>query len=363
MRVLHVLEVSHGGVVSYVRSLASEQVLRGGDVHVLAPEAAGSLPGSVHRWAPRRRSPVSLHRARAELLGLVRTLQPDIVHLHSFFPGLLGRTARLAPCVVYQPHSWAFEAVRWPFARWVARWERAALRRTDRLVVNCSAEAEEAARNGVAVEADVVGVPLDLDYFSPLTVPRAGGNQVPQPNLLLCVGRISRQKGQEQLAAAWEAQPIPNALLVFVGPGDSNVLARAARNEFGRSIISAGSVEDVRPYLASASVSVLPSRYEGQSVAMAEAMACGVPVVMTDVNGAREAVAPSGAEAAGAVVPVGDMKSLLREAARRLQEPDLLSREGSAGRARARDLFNVERVTERVQAAYDAAAARKETEG
>ena len=103
---------------------------------------------------------------------------------------------------------------------------------------------------------------------------------------------------------------------MLVGPGEQEGLRSAAPTTFGDNLLHVGAQDDVHPFLSRASVSVLPSRYEGQSVAMAESLACGVPVVMTDVNGAREAVAPPGGDTAGAVVPVGDMGAVLAEVAR-----------------------------------------------
>src|SRR5690349_18154122 len=95
MRVLHVLEVDHGGVVTYVRALAREQVAQGLDVHVLAPAAAGDFSGTRHYWAPRRRNPLALTRAFLALRRVSSRTKPTVVHLHSFFAGILGRLGPL----------------------------------------------------------------------------------------------------------------------------------------------------------------------------------------------------------------------------------------------------------------------------
>ena len=357
MRVLHVAEVTHGGVVTLVETFSRHQVAAGHDVHVLLRPEVGDLPGTRHEWTPLRRDPLSLVRAERRLHRLVTSLGPDVVHLHSFVPGVLGRTRSLrrAGAVVYQPHSFAFEAVPPMAAGLVAATERRLARRTDRMLTNCRDEEAEGRSRRITTPTTVVGLPVDITHFAPRRSDRARYRTelgLTAPFVAVCVGRLSRQKGQVALAAAWEADPPPGAQLVFVGPGDAAAIAGAAPSAFGDSIVCAGPQEDVRPWLWAASVAVQPSLYEGQSVAMAEALACGVPVVMTDVNGAREAVAPLREPPAGAVVDVGDLQRLMDELAIRREEPETLASEAEAARERALRLFSPVSVMGRIENVY-----------
>lgn len=356
MRVLHVVEVTHGGVVTLVRAFALDQAHRGLDVHVLARPDVDGLAGQVHRWDPVRRRPGSLISAVRDLHQVVAATEPDVVHLHSFFPGVLGRVRRWpgSPRVVYQPHSWAFQAAPWPgLEHLVARWERAAARRTDLTITNCRQELDEAREHKVEGAMSVVGLPVDTDHFRPgdkATAREALG--VAADRTIVCVGRLSRQKGQRDLALAWASSPLPATELVFVGPGDPDTVTDVLPSDLRATVRMVGPTQDVRPWLHAADLVVLPSRYEGQSVAMAEALACGVPVVMTDVNGAQEAVAPRGQPPAGAVVPPGDMKELLRQCEDRLHDPTRLVAEGQVARERATALFDAAGIMERVLQAY-----------
>jgi glycosyltransferase involved in cell wall biosynthesis len=83
------------------------------------------------------------------------------------------------------------------------------------------------------------------------------------------------------------------------------------------------------------------SAYEGQSNAILEAMAAGVPIVASDIPGNRELVV---AKETGVLVPVGDRGGFAREAHRLLETPELARQLGEAGRERVRREFTVEKM-------------------
>jgi len=364
MKILHVVEVSHGGVVSLAETFADLQSEQGHEVHMLAQPDTVDAVRNTHTWGPRRRSPRRLLDAHRRLTELVRRERFDVVHLHSFFAGLLGRLRGLGTsAVVYQPHSWAFEAAPTPVGpRAIGGWEKRAARRTHALVTNCTEEMEEGARFGVDLPATVIGLPLDIRHYRPGDDKGLASSRerlgLTSRHVLVCVGRLSRQKGQVALAEQWERDPLPGTTLVLVGPGDSGDIAEAAPRTFGDSLRHVGAQADVRPWLWAADLCVQPSLYEGQSVAMAEALACGTPVVMTEVNGAREVICGSGVPAAGSVVPVGDMPGLLRAARDPLDNDLRRHRAGEVAREVAVRHFESSTVLHRLDAVYDQALDR-----
>jgi len=367
LRILHVSEVTAGGVLSLLRTYALEQERRGNQTYLLAPEPMGFEATRFRSWSAARSRPHAFPLAILQLAAAAREIRPDVIHLHSFFAGLLGRTrwqrVPESTAVVYQPHSWSFDAFGTSVLRSaVIRIERSGTRRTHRLVGNCQEEIEEGLTNGVRAPFTVLGLPLDTDFFTPLeTHERARLRDrlgLDGRVVAACVGRLSRQKAQDRLVAAWEASPVPGTLLLLVGGGNDDALRRRAPREWGRSILAVGHQDNIRSWLRASDLLLQASRYEGQSVVVAEAMACGLPAVVLDVNGSRQTIDLGSLDPAGTVVPQQDVTGLLAACGARAADPVLRAKESQAARERAVALFSTQDVMDRLDVAYADAIAR-----
>lgn len=360
MRVLHVVEVSHGGVVSYARDVMKEQVRRGYEVHSLAPEGVFELDDvRSHSWTVRRSRPDGFPAAIRRLRTLVDLVRPDVVHLHSFFPGLLGRLSprRFAgdPTVVFQPHSWAFHTTSNPLlGKAIAGWERIAAHRSHAVACLSTGELQEGRNERISAYPELIGSAVDLDYFHPVEeVDRATWRDklgISMPRMIVCVGRICRQKGQDQLLEAWSRAPVPNTELVLVGPGDADSLLAGLDPDVRETVRAVGSQDDVRPWFWASDFAVLSSRYEGSSIVVGEAIACGRAVLMTEVAGAYDVLGT--ADGPGCVVPQDSIDVLLTECRRRFDEPETLSRETKLARDRAVEMFSLKTLGGRVEHLY-----------
>jgi glycosyltransferase involved in cell wall biosynthesis len=321
-----------------------------------------------------RKQPWSYPGAGYQVAAAVRRTNPDVVHLHSFVAGAFGRISRrVVPPgvgVVYQPHAWNFTAARSAGSlRAVTTWERWAGERTHVVVVNCEEEAQEGRSRGIHAEAVVVSFPVDPQVFVPADSEarseRADGLGLGSRHVVLCLGALCWQKGQDRLVAAWEKDPPPDSVLVLAGGSGGPYLRRhsvelirqLAPREWNRSIVAVGHQVDVAPWLQAADVLVQPSRYESMGVAVAEALCAGVPVVTFDVTGAREAILDGPEEdVAGAVAAQGDVRGLMTQLSRRLEDPALLEAERAAARRRGLRLFRPDQAFERLAAAHELAA-------
>jgi glycosyltransferase involved in cell wall biosynthesis len=359
VRILHVSEVHWGGVVTLLHHFTEQQRRHGHDVHLLAPAAFPVLEFTErHEWSLAREAPHGYAPAALQLRRLVKQMDPDVVHLHSFVAGFMGRLPLppLGRPVVYQPHSWAFDLFTGPKRMLVQGWERAANKFTDAIVANCQDELDEGHQVGITRPGHVLGVAVDVEHFRPpdaaeRRAAKAAVGYSERP-MVLVLGRIAYQKAQDLLLPAWDRRPVRDADLVLVGPGDAHELCSMAPATWGRTVHYAGESHDVRQWLWAADVLAIPSRYEGFPLVAAEAMATGLPVMATRFNGAVDTIEAGPLPAGGQVVDLGDMQALLTGCERLLV--DLQSREehSAHARSRAEHLFRPEHVYERLQQAY-----------
>jgi glycosyltransferase involved in cell wall biosynthesis len=357
MRILHATQPTEAGVPTVVRQLARDQRDHGIEVVVAAPEGEplaewldqDRIPHQT--WKATRNPGPSVLRETRELGRIIREVAPDLVHLHSAKAGLAGRLAlkgRLP--TIFQPHAWSFEAVEGPVAAAATRWERYAVRWTDIFVCVSDDERSSAARAGLRGRMEVLPNGVDLTVFAP---PRAGDREearaalgLPARPLVVCVGRLTRQKGQDLLLRALPElrARVPDVRVVLVGDGPDASALRAAAPP---GVLFAGQRSDVRRWLTAADVVALPSRWEAGSLVVLEAMAAGRSVVSTTVAGT-----PSLLEGAGAVVPIDDAGALAQALAERLLDPAVAGVEGAQGRRRVESTYNQETTAARVRVLY-----------
>ncbi|MBB5082088.1 glycosyltransferase [Nonomuraea endophytica] len=327
--VLHVSQPVEAGVAAYVSAAAADQARRGWRVTVAAP-SRGTLPDRLaeqkisHVAWESARSPVrSCKDETVALRRIVDELEPDIIHLHSAKAGLVGRLAvRGRRPTLFQPHGWSWLACRGATARTAIAWERTAARWAAAIVCVGEGEAEAGAARGVAARLVVVRNGVDLDHFTPAGIEgqlqaRAELGIPSHARLAVCVGRLTRQKGQDLLLRAWPRvlRSCPDAQLALVGDGELKAQLEA---EALPGVRFAGPSADVRPWYAASDLVVMPSRWEGLPLTALEAMASARPVVGFDIPGLREVIG----EETGALVTAGDLRGLAHALSSRLSSHD-----------------------------------------
>jgi glycosyltransferase involved in cell wall biosynthesis len=358
-RVLHVSQPTDGGVARCVADLAGDQVARGWRCFVACPPAtplasAVRAVGGVHvPWVASRSPRAGLARELATLARAVRRVDPDVVHLHSSKAGLVGRLAvRGRRPTIFQPHAWSFHAAGRSEAAASIAWERFAARFATVILCVSEGERREGIDRGIVGDLRVVRNGVDLDRYAPLRdgsradVRRALGLP-PDASLVVTPGRLAKQKGQDLVVRAWPGVVAEHrdARLVLVGDGP---LRPSLERVADGSVSIVGNRPDVVRWLQAADLVVLPSRWEGMSLAMLEAMATGRSVVATAVAGVDDALG----EGAGAIVPQGDVRRLRDEIAARLANPAIAEAEGALGRTLAEARFDVRRMRDAIVQVY-----------
>jgi glycosyltransferase involved in cell wall biosynthesis len=227
---------------------------------------------------------------------------------------LLGRVGRLAPPIVVHPCTHAAGELRWHRAEkaYALRSERRSVHLVMRtlLTVRSRLQPQELAHADLVVGLSdrfvelvhqdyrvprerlrVVRTPVDLERFSP-----NGRAAAADPRTLLFISRISARKGVEQIVELSHrlADLSGSVRLLVIGGATmwSDYSAHLAdlHPEVAEYVGHVPS-EELPALMRSATMLLVPSRYEPGSIATGEALACGLPVVLSDEVGNGEVVA------------------------------------------------------------------------
>jgi glycosyltransferase involved in cell wall biosynthesis len=312
MIIAHVIDsLEVGGAEIVVAALCRSHAAAGHRVEVHCLTTAGRLAMELQAEGV----PVWVHgseragRAVWKLFRAFRRSRPDIVHCHNKSATVRASiAARLtgARAVVSTRHGMGPMPFR--LRPELKFWITAAVL-CDRVVAVC-----DAARRNLAGGAGLVAHKL-VTIRNGAHPPRIGAEDIAaRPGFtLVSVGRLARPKDFDTLlrAVAVARAAVPDLGLWIVGNGDEGPALAALCQELnlGDVVRFCGERRDVGSWLRAADVFVLSSTSEGLPISMLEAMAAGLPAIVTDVGALPELVALSGA---GLTVPARDVDSLAR---------------------------------------------------
>ena len=294
-----------------------------------------------------------LRRIRAAL----RTTRAQIVHIHTCSGFTFWRDsahmvlARWMGCkVIWHIHGGYFDQFISSMS-WAARaWYRQALRMSQAVIVLSEdwRRRLEPTATGVSWRVVLNGTPV-----RPAIPPHANAEAS-----FLFVGNLDERKGSADLIRAFakmKGDGMPGKLTLLGGetaPGQKAALeALVARLGCRDSVALPGMLagQQKEAALLAASCFVLPSYAEGLPMAMLEAMACGLPVIVTNV-GAIPEVITEGKE--GFLISPGDIDALSDRILRLGRDDDLRGRMGRAARAKVEREFSLDVMAERILAIY-----------
>ena len=238
--------------------------------------------------------PTSDIKVEKALRRIIKQLKPDIVYAHSSKAGALARIADLGlkNRVIYNPHGWAFNMQQSAKKKEMYKWvEKISAHFCDKIVCISDAEKESALREKICKPSklQVIYNGIDLEAIKN-TIPKTKAElNIPEDAFVVgMVGRLSKQKAPDVFvkAAKLIKDKIPNAYFLMVGDGELRNQVEELIHEFDldSSFLITGWVNNPISYMKIMNVGCLLSRWEGFGLVLPEYMACGVPIVATNVD-------------------------------------------------------------------------------
>lgn len=349
-----------GGADRQAQGVAETLARRDWRIRVLTTRLAGTRPREVINGVHVRRilSPFIPKVQGTFFLAnvfwnLVTGPRGQIIHLNQMYreilPSLLVKRLRGCPIVICVACGGSYGDIgrlkKIPFGRWMLRLSRhadAVVSLSDQITQELLDEGFEASR--------IVKIPnaVDTSRYVPSSVEERQRLRLelhlPQEGpLVIFTGRLHFQKAIDRLIRAWKdvAAAQPHAHLLLLGEGPEEAKLRQLTAEFGleQTIHFMGHIEGVVPYLRASNVFVMASLFEGVSLSMLEAMACGMAVVTTNIGGTREAIRDN---VDGLLVEPDNVPALAARLSEALGDPAMQQRIGMQARRRVEELYGME---------------------
>ncbi len=331
------------------------------------------VPLTIEPSLVREINPLKDVRALHALYRRIRRGRYILVHTHSGKAGILGRWAAwLAglrgerPIIVHTVHGWSHHERQHPLARRsFVLLERLTASVTDKLIVVSPLNMEQGLADGIATADKYIAIRsgIDLERFrQPSRPPGAVRDELGIPDHAPVVGtvtRLSRQKAPLDFvtaaAAVAEARREVHFVIVGDGPLRGEVEAQIAAHGLTERVHLTGLRRDVPDLMHSFDVFALSSLWEGLPRVLPQAMAAGLPIAATAVDGTAEAVRHG---VNGLLTPPGDPPALADALLNLLDDPDLARQMGAAGLEMVNQ-FGAQKMVDDIEALYEALLKRR----
>lgn len=360
-----------GGAENYVPRLARAMARLGAEVVICSPfrervfqddDDLSFIRLPVFDWLPRYVGGAAF--LFVALLSLIRARRRyDLIHAHGLSyvaPAAIIAGTFLGKPVIAQAHGAGMTGDVSILGRsWLRSLRRRLLMRVDRYVVLTDQIGSELLGLGLDGRR-VVKIPnaVDTSVFYPWVGDRRALRRKlglsEEDKMVIFVGRLVPGKRVDLLMRGLRQvrERVPEARLVLVGDGPlrSELEQIVVRLGLDSSVIFAGNRPDVAAYMQASDMFVLPSEWEGLSIALLEAMACGLPVLVSDCDGNRELVT-DGLD--GIVFPRGNEKVLAQKIETLLLDTACAQRLAQAAVEKVQSQFRLESVAARFLELYE----------
>jgi len=273
----------------------------------------GSIINEVHNrnialflepFLVREIHPIKDMIAMFRLIRLIKKHKYDIVHTHSSKAGVIGRWSAWfagVPVIVHTVHGWGHHDQQRPLIRKFYIWlEKVTLKITDCLIAVSGKNIDKGLADGIGHRQDyaVIRSGIELERFGHPTLDKQTmRKQLGIPSDAIVIGtviRLSPQKAPLDFiqAATILAQKFEKVYFVLVGDGPlkESVIQKATANNIAHRLIMTGLRRDIPELLGAFDYFVLSSLWEGLPRVIPQAMATGLPVIATAIDGSAEII-------------------------------------------------------------------------
>jgi glycosyltransferase involved in cell wall biosynthesis len=291
MRIVNIAESSATGTLAIAEICCNTMARKGHEVHFVY-SMRSETPKDIEK---RFEKGVGIHTVGMgfkdfpwsfiRLFSVVKDLEPDVVHLHSSFAGLVGRFVGLLDIrsrYYYSPHCISFmrKDIGVIKNRVFVLLERIANIKKATYLACSNSEALAIKQTLNVKDVFVLENAIDLSEFSKTAVRKKGKKE---KYSIVTVGQIRPQKGPEEFAEIAKQFKFHNCEFLWIGDGDEQ--SRADLVASGVDVLGWLPKHEVIRILESSDLYISTARWEGMPVSIIEAMAANLPVVARDCSG------------------------------------------------------------------------------
>jgi glycosyltransferase involved in cell wall biosynthesis len=310
--------------------------------------------------------PIKLHRSRIGLISIIkefkeihniiRSIQPDIVHLVTIKPVLLGGIATRilkVPAVVFAVTGLGYIFLNRSLVAIMRRkvisllYSIAFKHKNKRIIFQNFDDKLILSKLSslMPIEEELIqGSGVDLSLFTHKPIE-------PGVPIILLAARLLKDKGVHEfvLAAKLVNSPVKRARFILVGETDFDNPSSVAQKDLNQWKLEGiiehwGHRNDMNNVISSATIVVLPSYREGFPKILIEAAASGRAIITTDVPGCRDAIDNN---ITGILIPVKNSQALANGINTLLDKPLQCIKMGNAGRLKAENFYDINKVVEK----------------
>lgn len=292
--ILHIAEAFGGGVVTFLANLANEQCKDNNSkvfiIHGIRPETHTNYKDFFDSRvtlikATYFRQKIKLKdewKAIKEIRKLIKTIKPDVIHMHSSQSGVLGKLASIGyhASKIYSPHGFSF------LKQDVPKWKCFIFKAIEKIfsyfdcILVASSQTEYDVAKSITSKAVLITNGINTSSLEPYLFTHCQ-NKTP---IVGMVGRAVPQKNPALFNNI--AEVMPNIHFEWIGDGE-------LRNELKAKnihIVGWGPREEALEYVSKCDIYIMTSLWEGMPIALLEAMFLKKPCIVTDVVGNRDVI-------------------------------------------------------------------------